>query len=113
MGLLQADLRRLAANAATVKVATIKPPPAPKKGGNMPVAYRDVPRLRLSSRDVPAVAGWEVGQEYTVLLRVKQTGKEENEYTNGTEATFEIKQVACLNQKQKAGGEYGRAPAKS
>lgn len=106
MASLSKDLRSFAAQAANLKVITFKEPKPPRGGGGgmVPVPAPDLPRLRLNSEQVPAVADWQVGQEYTLLLRVEQTGKEETEYSRGTEATFSVRQVAVLNQKGGGGG---------
>lgn len=48
------------------------------------------PRLYLDSKILPAIKDWEVGEEYDILLRVKQVGLREREDGGRLEADFVI-----------------------
>lgn len=50
------------------------------------------PSLFLNAEELPEVKNWEVGNEYTLLVTVKQTGKDIHEYNKkkSISAHFEI-----------------------
>lgn len=58
------------------------------------------PSVYLKSKDLPQIKDWEVGNKYTLLMRVKQTSLSENEYEGRKEmsASFEILDVKPKTQ---------------
>lgn len=56
---------------------------------------RFLPTLYLDSKQVPEIADWKVGEEYMLVLKVKQTSKSENDKekdgkVNSVRAEFDI-----------------------
>lgn len=105
--MLQKDLKALAKRAASIKVQKI---PAPKRSKNDPYVvpeFRSRPTLHLSEDNLPAIKDWEVGGEYTIAMRVKQTGSEQKEWTNNkVMASFEVLEIAHLPNPGKGKEKY-------
>ena len=66
------------------------------------VGARFLPTLYLDSKQVSEIRDWEVGEEYTLVIKVKQTGKNENDKekdgkVNSVRADFDIVGYKVLN----------------
>lgn len=59
------------------------------------------PTLSLTTKELPEIANWKVGETYEIVLKVKQTSLSQDEYdgTKKTRASFEI-QNASVEEKE-------------
>lgn len=51
------------------------------------------PTIYLSSKDLPDIKNWKVGETYTLIIQAKQTSMREDE-DKKIEASFDIKKIA-------------------
>ncbi len=58
------------------------------------------PSIHLNSKNLPAIKDWEVGEEYSVMLKIKQTSKsiENDQECSGS---FEIREILVLPHEEK------------
>lgn len=71
------------------KIEAEKYPEYPEQGA------RFLPTIYLDSRQIAEIRDWEVGEEYTLILKVKQTSKSENDKekdgkVNSVRAEFDV-----------------------
>lgn len=57
------------------------------------------PRLHLSSKDLPAIKNWEVGEDYEIKLKVRQESMHEDE-RGGRSATFVIEKCMAEDESE-------------
>ena len=61
------------------------------------------PTVSFDVKQLPEISLWQVGGEYMLVLKVKQTGYNQNKYMGKVEekATFEIRQVGAMQNEAK------------
>lgn len=57
------------------------------------------PMLHLTSKDLPEIKKWKVGQTYDLVLKVKQVGANINTYDSILRGDFEILKVKPVESK--------------
>lgn len=80
------------------KLSKIKP----KKESLPEPENSSLPSLYLSSSELPEIEDFEVGEEYYLIMKVKQESKSSSEYDDKKKcsATFKIKEIGVLDEEE-------------
>ena len=78
------------------------------EGMDMPMMGEYPPTLHLTGKQVPEIKDWDVGEEYEMVVRVKQTSKSENK-DGMVDASFEVTAYKAMDEMSDSDMEYMQA----
>jgi len=73
----------------------------PEKNGMPEVKSKEYfPSVHFDSKTLPEIKDWEVGEEYVVVMKLKQTSysEHENDKENTADASFDIVEIGVLDK---------------